>query len=175
MELELRISAPSLASGRFGSVQQLLLYRWGCHSLFVTDAPWASTLIAVALIPVAFLFTHAYISGKRRLAYHSATGTIAVIWDLSLSIFYMLYRLSGGQVEGTTLDIHGALLAYFIAHGIIAVIVIALEILILSTALLYLWRKKGLKLHNRLAPYLYVVWFAAFLSGEFVYLANYVF
>ena len=141
----------------------------------MTDAPWISTFVALALIPVAFLFTHAYLSGKRRLAYHSVTGSIAIVWDLGLSVFYMLYRVFGGQMEGTELDVSGALLAYFIAHGIIAVIVIALEIVLLATGLLFLFRKKSSKLHNRLAPYLYIVWFAAFLSGEVVYLANYVF
>lgn len=140
----------------------------------MTAAPWASTLVAVALIPVAFFFTHAYISGRMKLAYHSITGTIAVIWDLGLSIFYMLYRVFGGQIEGSTLDISGVLLAYFIAHGIIAVIVIALEIIVLATALLHLWKKRGLKWHKKLAPYLFVAWLAAFLSGEIVYLVNYV-
>ena len=141
----------------------------------MTAAPWASTLVAVALIPVAFFFTHAYISGRRRLKYHTVTGTVAVIWDLGLSIFYMLYRVFGGQVEGATLDISGVLLAYFIAHGMIAVVVIALEIIILATGLLHLYMKKDQKWHNKLAPYLFVFWFAAFLSGEMVYLVNYVF
>ncbi|OGS56076.1 MAG: hypothetical protein A3K60_02845 [Euryarchaeota archaeon RBG_19FT_COMBO_56_21] len=140
----------------------------------MTVAPWASTLVAVALIPVAFFFTHAYISGKKGLAYHKITGSIAVVWDLSLSIFYMIYRLFGGQVEGSSLDVQGALLVYFIAHGIIAVVVIALEIVVLAAALLYLWKARGLSLHKRLAPYLFVVWFAAFLSGEAVYVVNYV-
>ena len=141
----------------------------------MTDAPWISTFVALALIPVAFLFTHAYISGKKRLTYHSVTGSIAIVWDLSLSVFYMLYRVFGGEVEESTLDVSGALLAYFIAHGVIAVIVIALEIVLLATGLLYLLRKKASGLHNRIAPYLYVAWFAAFLSGEIVYLVNYVF
>jgi putative membrane protein len=140
----------------------------------MTDAPWVSTFVALALIPVAFFFVHAYISGKKRLPYHRLTGSIAIVWDLSLSIFYMLYRLFGGQVEGSTLDVSGALLVYFIAHGIIAVVVIALELIVLSTALLYLWRAKELTLHRRLAPYLTLVWFAAFLSGEAVYIVNYV-
>lgn len=141
----------------------------------MTDAPWTSTFVAVALIPVAFFFIHAYISGRRQLKYHNVTGSVAVVWDLSLSIFYMIFRLFGGKVEDTGLDVGGALLAYFIVHGVIAVVVIALELTVLASAVLYLWKKKGLKWHNRLAPYLVVIWFATFLSGEIVYLVNYVF
>jgi uncharacterized membrane protein YozB (DUF420 family) len=141
----------------------------------MTDAPWISTFVALALIPVAFLFTHAYLSGKKKLAFHKVTGSIAIVWDLGLSVFYMLYRVFGGEVGGTELDVSGALLAYFIAHGVIAVIVIALELVLLTTGVLYLLRKKMSRVHNRLAPYLFVAWFAAFLSGEIVYLVNYVF
>jgi len=142
----------------------------------VTDAPFISTFVALALIPVAFLFTHAYLSGRGHKRFHNITGSAAVVWDLTLSIFYMIYRFFGGEVEGSTLDISGPLLAYFIAHGIIAVVVIVLEVVVLTTALLHMRKKSGhTPLHARLAPYLMVAWFAAFLSGEIVYLANYVF
>jgi uncharacterized membrane protein YozB (DUF420 family) len=140
----------------------------------MTAAPLVSTFVALALIPVAFFFTHAYISGRRHLPYHRATGTIAVVWDLSLSIFYMLFRLSGGQVEGSTLDIRGALLAYFIAHGIVAVIVILLEIVMLLTGLLQWKRRSRVRLHGTISKYLMIVWFGAFLSGEIIYIVNYV-
>lgn len=141
----------------------------------MTDAPFVSTFVALALIPVAFLFTHAYLSGRKHGRLHGVTGSAAVIWDLSLSIFYMIYRFAGGEVEGSTLDISGPLLVYFMAHGVIAIVVIVLEVVVLVTALLHLRTKKDYRLHYRLAPYLIVVWFAAFLSGEIVYLANYVF
>lgn len=140
----------------------------------MADAPWISTFVALALIPVAFLFTHAYLSGRNRMRFHGITGSAAIIWDLTLSVFYMIYRLFGGQVEGSTLDVSGPLLAYFIAHGIIAVVVIVLEVVVLITAILQVRRRKEHRLHARLSPYLFVVWFAAFLSGEAVYLANYV-
>ena len=140
----------------------------------MTEASWASTFVAIALIPVAFFFTHAYISGRSKLKYHKITGTVGVLWDLSLSIFYMLYRLSGGQVEGTSLKIEGALLVYFIIHGIIAAIVIGLEIAMLSTGIIQWRRKKAVRLHATLSIYLYVLWFGAFLSGEVVYIVNYV-
>lgn len=141
----------------------------------MTDAPLISTFVALALIPVAFLFTHAYLSGRKHMRFHSTTGSAAVVWDLTLSIFYMIYRFFGGEMEGSTLDISGPLLAYFIAHGMIAVVVIVLEVVVLATALLHLRTKKEYRLHSRLAPYLLVFWFAAFLSGEIVYLTNYVF
>lgn len=140
----------------------------------MTEAPLVSTVIALALIPVAFLFTHAYYSGRKHLKFHSVTGTIAVVWDLSLSIFYMIYRTLGGQVEGSSLEVEGALLAYFILHGMIAVVVIALELVILSTGVLQVLKKRPYKLHRRLSLPLYIVWFIAFLSGEVVYIVNYV-
>lgn len=141
---------------------------------FVTDAPLISTFVALALIPVAFLFTHAYFSGKKHMRFHSVTGSAAVVWDLALSVFYMMYRTFGGEVEGSTLDISGALLVYFIAHGLIAIVVIVLEVVVLTTAILQIKKKREYRLHTKLAPYLFIVWFAAFLSGEIVYLVNYV-
>lgn len=141
----------------------------------MTAAPAVSTFVALALVPVAFLFTHAYWTGRKHRSFHRVTGPIAIVWDLSLSIFYMLFRTFGGQVEGTGLKIEGALLAYFIVHGLIAVVVIALELAMLGTGILQWRRKARIRLHGRIALPLYVVWFAAFLSGEIVYLVNYVF
>lgn len=138
------------------------------------DAPWISTFVALALIPVAFLFTHAYLSGRMSKRFHGVTGSAAVIWDLTLSIFYMVYRLFGGDVEGSTLDVSGPLLVYFMAHGIIAIVVIVLEVVVLVTAILHLRTKREYRLHTRLAPYLMVAWFAAFISGEIVYIVNYI-
>ena len=135
----------------------------------MTEAPLISTIIAIGLIPVAFLFTHALISGRRKLRYHSVTGTAGVVWDLGLSIFYMLYRLFGGEVK-----VDPGLVAYFAVHGLIAAVVIALEITMLSTGLLQVIRKKKFLLHKRLSIPLYVLWFGAFLSGEVVYLVYYV-
>ena len=140
----------------------------------MASAPLVSTFVALALIPVAFLFTHAYITGRSHHSFHRITGPIAIVWDLALSIFYMLYRTFGGQVEGSTLDIQGAMLAYFIAHGTIAVVVILLELAVLGTGIVQVRRKARVILHSRLVLPLYIVWFAAFLSGEIVYLVNYV-
>jgi len=140
----------------------------------MADAPWISTFIAVALIPVAFLFTHAYFSGRRKLQFHKFTGTAGIVWDLTLSIFYMLFRLTGGEVEGSALEITPALSVYFAAHGMIAILVIALEFTMLGTGLLQLRRRVPVKWHSKLALPLYILWFAAFLSGEAVYIVYYV-
>jgi len=140
----------------------------------MTPAPFMSTFVAIALIPVAFLFTHAYLSGRKHLPYHTLTGMIGVIWDLSLSIFYMLYRLLGGQVEGSGLEVEGVLIAYFAIHGVIAMIVIALEVSMLLTGVVQMRKKKTIGLHRKLSTPLYLFWFAAFLSGEAVYIVYYI-
>ena len=140
----------------------------------MATAPFVSTFIALALIPVAFLFTHAYFSGKRKLPYHKITGMTGVVWDLGMSIFYMLYRLFGGSVDSGILSIDPQMWAYFAAHGAIAVVVILLELAILGTGLLQ-WRlRKKLKWHGKLSNTLYLLWFAAFISGEVVYVVYYV-
>ena len=140
----------------------------------MSSAPLVSTFVALALIPVAFLFTHAYITGRKHHSLHRVTGPIAIVWDLSLSIFYMLFRTFGGQVEGTGLKVEGAMLAYFVAHGMIAVVVIALELVVLVTGAMQLRKKAPVRLHGRIVLPLYFIWWAAFLSGEVVYLVNYV-
>ena len=140
----------------------------------MADAPLVSTFVAVALIPVAFFFTHAYLSGRGGFGFHKVTGTVGVLWDLSLSIFYMLFRLSGAEVEGGILDVTPGLVVYFAVHGIVAAMVIALEIGMLTTGVVQ-WRRKVRSIwHFRLSTPLYVLWFAAFLSGELVYLVYYV-
>jgi len=140
----------------------------------MTEAPWVSTFVAVALIPVAFFFTHAYLSGRASRPYHVVTGSVGVVWDLSLSLFYMLYRLFGGKVESHILDITPGLWIYFAVHGLIAVVVIALELTMLTTGFVQWRRKKRIALHRKLAMPLYLLWFAAFISGEVVYIVYYV-
>jgi hypothetical protein len=131
----------------------------------VGAAPFVSTFIAIALIPVAFLFTHAYLSGKRHLPYHKLTGTVGILWDLSASFFYMIFRV-GTQVTGGDL-IYGA------THGTVAAIVILLEFIVLGTGVLQ-WRTgKKSSIHKKTTPILYVLWFIAFLSGEAFYVIHY--
>ena len=45
----------------------------------MTAAPFASTFVAIALIPVAFLFVHAFLSGKGKRHFHPVTGFAAVV------------------------------------------------------------------------------------------------
>jgi uncharacterized membrane protein YozB (DUF420 family) len=128
-------------------------------------APFVSTFIAIALIPVAFLFTHAYLSGKRHLPYHKLTGTVGILWDLIASFFYMIFRVSS--------QVTGAVLIYGAVHGTIAAVVILFEFIVLGTGLLQ-WRTgKKSNLHKKTTPILYVIWFIAFLSGEAFYIINY--
>ncbi|UCC92715.1 MAG: DUF420 domain-containing protein [Thermoplasmata archaeon] len=138
------------------------------------DAPWISTFIAIGLIPVAFLFVHAFLSGLKGWRFHKITGLAAIVWDLSMSIGYMLFRTFGGEVEGSTLVIEGAILAYFIIHGTMAVIVIALEFAVLFTGWAN-WKEKPVgEWHKKLSRILFVLWWAAFLTGELFYLVYYV-
>lgn len=140
----------------------------------MTEAPWISSFVAVALVPVAFLFTHAYLSGRNHRPYHVVTGSVGIVWDLSLSLFYMIYRLFGGEVESHILDITPGLWVYFAVHGLIAAVVIALEVTMLTTGVLQWRRGKPILLHRKMAPVLYALWFAAFISGEVVYVVYYI-
>ena len=137
-------------------------------------APLASTFVALALIPVAFFFTHAYLSGRRGWKHHRLSGTIAVAWDLGLSIFYMLYRTFGGQTDGSILTIAPSMTSYFAVHGAISVIVMVLEVVMLVTGYL-MWKRKTLsRWHRSLSTPMIFLWFLAFLSGEVVYIVYYV-
>lgn len=128
-------------------------------------APFVSTFIAIALIPVAFLFTHAYLSGRRHLSYHKLTGTVGILWDLGASFFYMIFRVSS--------QVTGAMLIYGALHGVVAATVILLEFIVLGTGLMQ-WRTgRKSNLHKRATPILYLLWFVAFLSGEAFYIINY--
>ncbi|HEY3420736.1 MAG TPA: hypothetical protein VGK23_09305 [Methanomassiliicoccales archaeon] len=140
----------------------------------MVSAPLASTFVALALIPVAFFFTHAFLSGRRGWRYHTISGTVAVAWDLSLSIFYMLYRTFGGQTDGSILTITPSMTSYFAVHGVISVIVMVLEIMMLITGYLMWKTKKPSGLHRSLTIPMIVLWFLAFLSGEIVYIVYYV-
>lgn len=138
------------------------------------EAPLVSTVIAIGLIPVAFFFAHALLSGLRGWRYHRITGLVAVSWDLSMSIGYMVYRSFGGEVEGGALQLSGPIRVYFIVHGLVALHVIFFEVAMLSTGL-WQWRRGSpIAWHRRLAKPLFFLWWVAFLSGELFYLVAYV-
>lgn len=130
--------------------------------------------MSLGLIPVAFLFVHAFYSGWKHKQFHTASSVAAIIWDLSLSIGYMLYRSFGGAVEGSTIQLNQTLTAYFAVHGAIAVIVMALEIAVLGTGAQQLRLKKKSRWHGKLAKVLFGFWWFAFLSGEIFYIVMYV-
>jgi uncharacterized membrane protein YozB (DUF420 family) len=133
----------------------------------MTTAPLASTIIAIGLIPVAFLFVHAFLSGRSKNRVHPVTGTLAITWDLAMSMGYMLLRT-------VTITLTPILTIYFGIHGAIAVLVMSLEIAVLAIGILQVRRKAPNKWHGKLAKILFPIWWFAFLSGEIVYLTMYV-
>ena len=134
----------------------------------MTAAPLASTIIAIGLIPVAFLFVHAYLSGRGKKSLHPVMGTIAITWDLAMSIGYMLLRT-------VTITLTPLLTVYFGIHGAIAVLVMVLEISVLAVGIMQVRSKSPNKWHSRLVKYLFPIWWFAFLSGEIVYVLMYLF
>ena len=139
----------------------------------MTTAPLASTIVAVGLIPVAFLFCHAFLSGRRKNRFHPVTGVLAISWDLTLSIGYMLYRSFGGAVEGASLQLTPTLDVYFGIHGAIAILVMSLEVAVLALGLSQLKQKASNRWHGKLAKILFFVWWFAFFSGEIFYIIMY--
>jgi uncharacterized membrane protein YozB (DUF420 family) len=134
----------------------------------MTTAPLASTIIALGLIPVAFLFVHAFLSGRGKNKIHPVTGTLAITWDLAMSIGYMLLRT-------VTITLTPILTIYFGIHGAIAVLVMSLEFAVLAIGFLQIRQKVPNKWHGKLTKILFPIWWFAFLSGEIVYLIMYVF
>ena len=132
----------------------------------MTTAPLASTIVAIGLIPVALFFIHAFWSGRKRQRIHPITGSIAILWDLSLSIGYMLYRTA-------TIEMTPLLTVYFSIHGLIAVVVMGLEISVLALGIMMVKRKASNVWHRKLTKVLFGLWWFAFLSGEIVYILIY--
>jgi hypothetical protein len=143
----------------------------------MTAAPLASTIVAVGLIPVAFFFVHAFLSGRGKKRFHPVTGALAIIWDLTMSIGYMLYRSFGGAVEGSSIQLDVTLTAYFAVHGAVAVAVMALEVAVLALGILLIKARSStgrFRWHSRLSKILFGIWWFAFLSGEIFYIVMYV-
>ena len=140
----------------------------------MTTAPFASTFVAIALIPVAFLFVHAFLSGKVKKRFHPVSGFAAIVWDLSVSIGYMLYRTFGGAVNGATLQMTPLVNIYFmVVHVPVAIVVMSLEILVLITGFWQLRTRKANTYHRKLTTPLFYIWWFAFLSGEIFYIIMY--
>jgi len=86
-------------------------------------------MIAIGLIPVVFLFVHLIPQRQRQKRIHPVTGTVAIVWDLTLSIGYILLRT-------VTITLTPILIIYFGIPGLIDVIVISLEIAVLVSGIL---------------------------------------
>lgn len=137
-------------------------------------APLSSTFVSLALIPVAFLFVHAFYSGLKGKKFHAVSGVVAIVWDLSLSVGYMTYRSVGGEIAGASLQLSPTYTAYFAVHGAVAIVVMALEIAVLGLGIRQLQLKKKFSLHSKLTKVLFSIWWIAFFSGELFYLVMYV-
>jgi uncharacterized membrane protein YozB (DUF420 family) len=140
----------------------------------MVTAPLASTIIAIGLIPVAFLFVHAFFSGRGKNRFHPVTGSLAITWDLVMSIGYMMYRSFGGAVDGSTIQLTQTLDVYFGIHGAVAILVMTLEAAVLAIGISQLKQKAPNRWHGKLAKILFGFWWFAFLSGELFYLIMYV-
>ena len=81
---------------------------------------------------------------------------------------------AGWEVEGSTLELTGGILAYFIVHGIVAVIVIALEFVVLYTGWANWKERPAGERHPKLSRVLFVLWWAPLLSGELFYRVYYI-
>ena len=134
----------------------------------MTTAPLASTIIAIGLIPVAFLSVHMFLSGRGKKTNHPVTGTLAITWDIVMSIGYML-------LHTITITLTPILTVYFGIHGAIAVLVMSLEIAVLAIGILQVRQKASNKWPAKLAKILFPIWWFAFFSGEIVYLFMYLF
>ena len=141
----------------------------------MTIAPLSSIIVALGLVPVAFLFCHAFLSGRGKNRFHPVSGTVAITWDLSLSIGYMLYRTFGGVVDDTTLHLTPALDGYFAVHIATAILVMSLEFAVLALGIYQLKVRAPNIWHRKLTRVLFYVWWFAFLSGELFFLVMYVF
>jgi len=139
----------------------------------MTTAPLASTIVAIGLIPVAFLFSHAFFSGRKKHRFHPITGALAISWDLIMSIGYMAYRSFGGAVEGASLQLTPTLDVYFGIHGAIAILVMTLEVAVLAIGVSQLQKRAPNKWHGKLTKILFGIWWFAFLSGEILYMLLY--
>ena len=141
----------------------------------MTLAPLSSTIVALGLVPVAFLFCHAFLTGRHKNRLHPISGAIAIVWDLSLSIGYMMYRTFGGAVDNSILTLTPALSGYFVVHISTAILVMSLELAVLAVGLSQLKLRAPNIWHRKLTKILFYVWWFAFISGEIFYLVMYVF
>jgi uncharacterized membrane protein YozB (DUF420 family) len=139
----------------------------------MNQAPLASTMVAIGLLPVAVLYVHTFASGFKRTIAHRVTGVLAVSGDLILSIAYMLFRSFGGALQGSTFHPTGIVFGFFVFHGSIALVVILLELWIIVSAVNYHRTRKMFAHHRWLSKWTFVLWCITFVSGEAVYIASY--
>ena len=143
----------------------------------MTHPPLMSTIIAIGLIPVAFLFIHAFVSGLKKGSLHPVTGTTAILCDIGMSLGYMIARsLHLSIAVGPAAE--GYIRKLFWIHGPISGLVILLEVAVLITGINnYRLKKRDIErstFHGKLSRTLFYLWWVAFLTGEALYLGRYV-
>ena len=141
----------------------------------MSKAPLASTIVAISLIPAAFLYIYSFIGQKKYSKYHVTTGILAIALDLCISIGYMIYRSIGGKVNGQALHPTGFMLKFFMVHGIFSAFVMVLEIIALIQGINYLRNRLKPNETFKISTLLFITWWFAFLSGEILYIINYFF
>ena len=139
----------------------------------MTVAPLSSTIVAVGLIPVAFLFCHAFLSGRKKNRFHSVSAVLGYFMGLkSVCRLYAVpnFRRSSGWLN---LKLTPTLDVYFGIHGAVAIVVMALEVIVLAIGLSMLKQKAPNRWHPKLTKISSGSGGLLFFQGEIVYIALY--
>ena len=130
------------------------------------NAPLISIVHAIVLLPLAVLFVYSFIAGIKKWRFHAQTATLAIVLDLTVSVAYMLNRLLGDKFSDSEANFTGAVLVYIIVHGIIATILIIMEIVVLVERFTNYRKKPITKFHTIMSKVLFFTWCFIFITGE---------
>ena len=140
----------------------------------MTVAPLSSTIVAVGLIPVAFLFFHAFLSGRKKNRFHPVSAVLAISWDLILSIGYMMYRTFRRGSGWLNFEVNSNVGCLFWRSWCSCNCSYdSWKWRFSAMGLSMLRQKAPNRWHPKLTKILFRVWWFAFLSGEIVYIALY--
>jgi flagellar biogenesis protein FliO len=129
-------------------------------------APLISIIHAIVLLPLAFLFIYSFVAGKKKWKFHAQTAALAIVIDLIISVAYMLNRLLGDKFSDSQANFTGGVLVYIIVHGIIATILIIMEIAVLVERIINHRKKPKTKFHTIMSKVLFYTWCFIFITGE---------
>ncbi|MFV0342590.1 MAG: hypothetical protein ACK5JH_06805 [Anaerocolumna sp.] len=137
------------------------------------NAPLISIIHTFARIPLLFLFVYTFVGGFKKWRYHAQTGAIAVTIDLLLSIAYMANRLLGDRFSDSQADFTGWVLVYIIIHGIIATILIVMEVLLIIERIKNARTNPWTRFHRVMSRMVFFTWCFIFVTGEFFFVYTY--